>query len=71
MLYEKDGRLILDGTRTLEIRIWADMIKLNNEGVMLQLVNLSACIFDEQLGLSTNFEFSLCYSLIHRCECNF
>ena len=52
---------ISDGSRTVKITIWGDMIDMLKEDHLLQISNCSSRIFNEELVITTNFSSSVCY----------
>lgn len=68
--YFKDGKnrvdrmregLISDGTRTVKMTIWGDMIDMIREDHLIQITSASSRIYNEELIISTNFSSSICY----------
>ena len=53
--------LISDGTRTLPITFWADLIDVVPQNTIIQLCNLSSRVFNEDIVLTTNFSSSICF----------
>ena len=68
--YYRDGKqrsdlmreaLISDGTRTVKLTIWGDLIDLIKEDQLIQLCNASSRHYNEELVITTNFSTSVCY----------
>jgi len=68
--YFKDGKnrvdrmregLMSDGTRTVKITIWGDMIDMLKEDYLIQICNVSSRIYIEELVITTHFSSSICY----------
>ena len=53
--------IISDGTRTLKITIWSDLLDIVKENQLLQLLNASSRIFNEEVVVTTNFSTGICY----------
>jgi len=68
--YVKDGKsrsdkmregILSDGTRTLKITVWGDLIEMIKENQLLQLCNLTSKEFDQKIVLTTNFSTCICF----------
>lgn len=53
--------LFSDGTKTLKITVWADMIDDISENKLIQLVNISSKNYNEEISLSTIYSSTICY----------
>ena len=53
--------LFSDGTKTLKLTLWADMIDDVSESQLIQLVNISSKNYGEEISLSTLYSTTLCY----------
>jgi len=53
--------VISDGSRTLKLTIWGFLIDIIKDNALLQLVNVSSRIYNEELVLTTNYSSSVVY----------
>lgn len=69
-VYTKQGKnrqdrmregIFSDGTRTLKITIWADLLEIVKEFQLIQIANASTKTFNEELVLTTNYSTIICF----------
>ena len=53
--------LFSDGTKTVKITFWAELVDLIKEQEMIQLYSATSKLYNEQIELSTNFSTSVCF----------
>ena len=53
--------LISDGTRTVRLTLWGDLVELVKENHLIQICNASSRIYFEELVITTNYSTSICY----------
>lgn len=53
--------VISDGTRTVKPTIWGFLIDIIKDNTLLQLINVSSRIFNEEIVLTTNYSSSVVY----------
>ena len=52
---------ISDGSKTMTLTVWSDLIDVLVEDQLIQMANLSSRVFNEEICLTSNFSSSICF----------